>query len=165
MKAKRFFTTCMMAALLCVSISAQNQTPNDKARKQQKPTPEEMVTKHTEGMQRRLLLDDATAEKFAPIYKEYLTALQQCRKCTEPKKELTDAERTERIENGFAAQKKRIETQETYYKKLKKILNARQLEIVFSQQKHHPKQGDRKRPQAPMQMQSAANGNHAPQTK
>lgn len=159
MKTKRFFATCMMAVLLSASIFAQNQNQNDKTHKQQRLTPEEMVNKHTESMQQRLLLDDATAQKFAPIYKEYLTALQKCRACGEQKKELTDAERIARIENGFATQKQIIETKEACYKKLKKVLNARQLETVFSPQKHQALKKNGKRPNAPMPLREG----HGPQ--
>ena len=47
------------------------------------------------------------------------------------KKELTDAEIDQMMQDRFAARKKLVETQETYYKKFKKILNIRQVEVLF----------------------------------
>ena len=35
------------------------------------------------------------------------------------------------MQDRFAARKKLVETQETYYKKFKKILNIRQVEVLF----------------------------------
>ena len=47
--------------------------------------------------QKRLLLDEETAAKFAPLYKEYLEAMKECKPAPKQlqkgeKKELTDAE-------------------------------------------------------------------------
>ena len=46
-------------------------------------------------------------------------------------KELTVAEIDQMMQDRFAARKKLVETQETYYKKFKKILNIRQVEVLF----------------------------------
>lgn len=131
MKTKRLFTTLMMATMMsCGIILAQ---PGQKC---QKLTPEQRIEMQVKKAQKRLLLDEATAEKFAPVYKEYLEAMQQC-KPTCPKlqkgekKELTDAEIDQMMQDRFAARKKLVETQETYYKKFKKILNIRQVEALF----------------------------------
>lgn len=135
MKAKKLFATCLTATLLCISnLPAQeaNQEPQKKA--PQRPTTEERIAKQTEFMQQRLLLDEKTAAQFAPIYKEYLNELNQCKpqlEKPEQGKKLTDAEIEKRIESQFSMQKKRIETQEAYYNKLKKVLNAKQLEQIF----------------------------------
>ena len=52
------------------------------------------------------------------------------------KSELSDEELDKRMQTRFECQKKRIETQETYYAKFKKILTMRQVEKIFAP---HPK--------------------------
>ena len=76
MKAK--FIYVMMAALLIGSqtISAQNKDNKDQ---KQRPTPEQMMQKQANQMVKTLMLDDATAAKFTPVYEGYLKALRECR--------------------------------------------------------------------------------------
>lgn len=98
----------------------------------------------------RLMLDEETAAKFAPLYKEYLEALRNCRpECPKEKgqKECTDAEIEKRLEEHIACERKRLDVQEEYLQKFKKILNARQLQAVMSpkgmEMKHHKMKGPR----------------------
>lgn len=132
MKTKRLFTALMMTAILgCGTILAQPAAPKgDKLTKEQR---QEMKIKQ---MEKRLMLDEATAAKFAPLYKEYLEAMKQCRPAPaetpeKGKKELTDAQLDQLMKDRFAMRKKLIETQETYYNKFKGILNIRQVEALF----------------------------------
>ena len=116
MKTNRLFITVMMAAIFsCGNMLAQNaQAPNQK----KKLTPEQRQEIQINRMQKSLMLDDETAAKFAPLYKEYLEAMQQCKPACpkqqkgEPK-ELTDAEIDQMMQDRFAARKKLVETQET----------------------------------------------------
>ena len=143
MKTRNLLATCLMASILCVgNASAQGQNKDKQKQVQQCPTTEERINKQTEAMQKRLLLDEKEAAQFAPIYKEYLGELAKCRpdfQKQEKDAQPTDAEIEKRIENRFAMQKKMVETQESYYKKLKKVLNARQLEQVFMKNDFAPK--------------------------
>lgn len=137
MKRICLFTTLMMAAIMCFSnLSAQEQS---KKQERQRPTAEQIMEMQVNGMQKRLMLDDATAEKFAPLYKEYLGALKACRpekpQNKDQKKELTDKEIDQQIQQQWAIQKKVIEVKETYYAKFKKILTMRQIEQVFQSDK------------------------------
>lgn len=77
MKTNRLFITVMMAAIFsCGNMLAQNaQAPNQK----KKLTPEQRQEMQINRMQKSLMLDDETAAKFAPLYKEYLEALKACR--------------------------------------------------------------------------------------
>lgn len=131
MKTKRLFTALMMATMMSCGIILAQPGQKDK-----KLTPEQRIEMQVKKAQQRLLLDEATAAKFAPLYKEYLEAMQQCKPACpkqqkgEPK-ELTDAEIDQMMQDRFAAHKKLVETQETYYKKFKKILNIRQVEALF----------------------------------
>lgn len=142
MKTKRLFTALMMATMMsCGIILAQP------GQKEKKLTPEQRIEMQVKKAQKRLLLDEKTAAKFAPLYKEYLEAMKQCKPAPKQlqkgeKKELTDAEIDQMMQDRFAARKKLVETQETYYKKFKKILNIRQVEVLF-------KDNGPKRPQCP----------------
>lgn len=70
MKTNRLFITVMMAAIFsCGNMLAQNaQAPNQK----KKLTPEQRQEMQINRMQKSLMLDDETAAKFAPLYKELL---------------------------------------------------------------------------------------------
>ncbi len=135
MKAK--FLTIIAAALIASSTLIAQE-------KRQAPTPEQRIEKRTERMQKRLMLDDATAAKFAPIYKEYLKAKADCRtkckKCENP----TDAQIKENIAARLEAQKKAIEVEQKYYKKLSSILSGRQLQQIFCKDKQPKFSKDKK---------------------
>lgn len=138
MKKSRILSTLVIAAICCSSsVFAQ---PDSKAPQRKQLTQEERIEMRIERMERELMLDDKTSEKFASLYKEYIEAMKQCRPdCKKemkkgecPKRnEMTDEDLCKRMEACFAMQKKAIETKETYYNKFKKILNARQLEKLF----------------------------------
>ena len=76
MTMNRLFVTMTLAALLC--------SGNVMARNAQKPekrelTPAERMDASLKRLEGRLMLDEETAAKFAPLYKEYLEALRNCR--------------------------------------------------------------------------------------
>ena len=101
-----------------------------------KVNPEKMIENKVQRMQEQLLLDDKQAEKFAGIYKEYLTAQQKLKdegvkERREGGKKLTDKQIVERQKQRIANQKKAAELKEEYYNKMSKVLNARQLEKVL----------------------------------
>ena len=85
-------------------------------------------------------MDDETAAKFAPLYKEYMEEMKTC--CTKPEGKQKKADRTDEqilqdMKDRFAAQKKMLDTKEKYFGKFQKILNARQVEKLFAP--HHGK--------------------------
>ena len=132
MKAK--FLTLLAAAIIASgSLFAQE--------KKQAPTPEQIIEKRTERMQKKLELDDATAAKFAPIYKDYLKAKAECRsnckKCENP----TEEQIKENISKRLEAQEKAAKVEKKYYKKLSSILTGKQLQQVFCKDKQQPKFG------------------------
>lgn len=147
MTMNRLFVTMTLAALLC--------SGNVMARNPQKPekrelTPAERMDASLKRLEGRLMLDEETAAKFAPLYKKYLEALRNCRpECPKEKgqKECTDAEIEKRLEEHIACERKRLDVQEEYLQKFKKILNARQLQAVMSpkgmEMKHHKMKGPR----------------------
>lgn len=108
-------------------------------------------------MGKQLMLDDSKLAQFTTLYKEYLTALKNCRPAPEDhsaekvkKSERTDAQIQQDIEKGFEMRQKVLDTQKKYYNSFKKILNARQLEKVFSM--GQPKQMHKRMGQKPCPM-------------
>ncbi|MDD6210864.1 MAG: hypothetical protein PUB21_09700 [Bacteroidales bacterium] len=137
-----FLLLAMVAGMSVSSVFAQNQ-------KMQKPqlTPEQRIEKRVEVMQRKLMLDDKTAAKFAPLYKEYLEAMKNCmpdpKEKKRPENALTDAQIDKQITDRFAAHRKMLDTQEKYYQQFKKILTMRQVETLFNTPCHSGMNKDR----------------------
>ncbi len=60
-----------------MTLSAQNR---DNKEKKQRPTQEQMMQMQTNQIVKTLMLDDATAAKFTPVYEKYLKEqLRECR--------------------------------------------------------------------------------------
>lgn len=151
MKATHVLTMAVMAFVMSTtSVLAQSGTPQDRPQQvEKKPlTEEQLIEMRTQRMQQELLLDDATAAQFAPLYAEYLKALRDCRKevsdCkaaqakekTE-KKALTDAEIRKRLEAKIRMQCSLAETKAKYFDRFSKLLSARQLEKLFDARPSH----------------------------
>ena len=139
MRTNRLFLALAFAFVLGGSnVFAQSPDNDKQPRKQrQRPTPEQMTEFQAKRMENRLMLDDATAAKFIPLYKEYLQALKDCRKPDEAQTgkrnfERTDEEIEQAIQDRFDRQQKALDTKKKYFDSFKKILNARQLEKVFA---------------------------------
>lgn len=119
----------MMAALLLamtmsLGLSAQNAGKQD--------NPEKRIERRIENMEKKLMLDDKTAAEFAPLYKEYLAALRDCR--VKPDKDLKGDEAIlNRLKAGLATKEKIAATKQKYVDKFAKILTARQVRQLFSE--------------------------------
>ena len=145
----------ILAALLIgsqMTLSAQNR--ENKERKQ-RPTPEQMMQIQTNQMIKTLMLDDATAVKFTPVYEKYLKEQRECRmmghqpkarkeagqgtEATAPKEVqkpvLTDAEIAQILKNQFAQSRKMLDIREKYYNEFSKILSQKQIMRLYQQEK------------------------------
>lgn len=71
---KKMFLGVAFALAALMPVNAQRNA------KAQNISPEQAIEMRTNRMAKRLMLDDVTTAKFAPIYKEYLTELQECMK-------------------------------------------------------------------------------------
>ena len=74
---KMKFIYVVLAALLLgsqMTLSAQNR---DNKEKKQRPTQEQMMQMQTNQIVKTLMLDDATAAKFTPVYEKYLKDLRE----------------------------------------------------------------------------------------
>lgn len=129
------------AIISCGNLSAQS--PQSTTPRKQ-INPEELMEKRIQLLQDKLALDEATAAKFTPLYKEYMKEMRACHfNRGEFKRDtnMSDSEREKCIERGLECKQKMLDTQEKYYKQFKGILNARQLEILFSRSKDFHRNG------------------------
>ncbi|MBV3636545.1 hypothetical protein [Bacteroides cellulosilyticus] len=145
---KTKFIYVILAALLIGSqtISAQNK---DNKTNKQRPTPEQMIQRQANQMVTKLMLDDATAAKFTPVYEKYLKDLSECRMMNRrerprnnnaeatsaTKPVLTDAEIEKQIKDQFAQSRKILDIREKYYNEFRKILSPKQIAKIYQTEK------------------------------
>lgn len=153
---KTKFMYAVMAVMLLgsqMSLSAQNK--ENKERKQ-RPTQEQMTQMQTTQIVKTLMLDDAAAAKFTPIYEKYLKEMRECRmmnrkprmnkdtKGTEAnakkqgtKPAMTDAEIATMLKNQFTQSRKMLDIREKYYYEFSKILSQKQIMKLYQQEKNN----------------------------
>ena len=168
----KFIYVVLMALFLGSQMTLSAQNKENKERKQH-PTPEQMMQMQTNQMVRALMLDDATAAKFTPIYEKYLKELRECRMMnfkprkdaaqgTEantaketPKPVMTDAEIAKMLKDQFAQSRKMLDIREKYYNEFSKILSQKQIMKIYQQEKSNMnkfrKEFDRRKGQKPGQ--------------
>lgn len=170
----KFIYVVLMALFMGsqMTLSAQNKENKEK---KQRPTPEQMMQMQTNQMVKALMLDDATAAKFTPIYEKYLKELRECRMMnykprvkkdasqgTEanaaketPKPVMTDAEIAKMLKDQFAQSRKMLDIREKYYNEFSKILSQKQIMKIYQQEKSNMnkfrKEFDRRKGQKPGQ--------------
>ena len=134
-----------------------------------------MMQMQTNQMVRALMLDDATAAKFTPIYEKYLKELRECRMMNfkprarkdaaqgaeanaakeTPKPVMTDAEIAKMLKDQFAQSRKMLDIREKYYNEFSKILSQKQIMKIYQQEKSNMnkfrKEFDRRKGQKPGQ--------------
>ena len=162
---KTKFIYVILAALLIGSqtISAQNK---DNKTNKQRPTPEQMIQRQANQMVTTLMLDDATAAKFTPVYEKYLKDLSECRMMNRrerprnnnaeatpaTKPVLTDAEIEKQIKDQFAQSRKILDVREKYYDEFRKILSPKQIMKIYRTEQNNAnklkKEFDRRKKQA-----------------
>lgn len=83
-------------------------------------------------MSNKLMLDEKNSEKFIPLYSAYLNELASCSVKCDVKKNLTDDERLELLEDRLDAQVKCANVKKEYISRFSEILTPRQVEKVLS---------------------------------
>lgn len=130
-----------LAVLALTTICSGNMWSQNRPKAPGKEmSPEQRIEMRVERMQRQLMLDDKTAAQFAPVYKEYLEALEACkfqRPETRPA-EMSDKQIEEQLTAQFDRQQKLLDTRKDYYKKFKKMLTMRQVQMVLKSDRLHP---------------------------
>lgn len=169
------FMYVLLAALLMgsqMTLSAQNKENKEK---KQRPTQEQLLQMQTNQMVKTLMLDDATAAKFTPVYEKYLKELRECRmmnrkprmekgkaqgteanaKKEASKPTMTDTEIATMLKNQFTQSRKMLDIREKYYNEFSKILSQKQIMKIYQQEKMNAskfkKEFDRRKGQKPGQ--------------
>ena len=182
---KTKFMYVLLAALMVGSlttISAQNKDNKDK---KQRPTQEQMIQMQTERMVKSLMLDDATAAKFTPVYEKYLKEVRDCRmmnhkprmkkdapqgtdanSATPQKPTMTDADIAQQIKGQFAQSRKMLDIREKFYNDFSKILSQKQIMKIYQMERNYAdkfkKEFDRRKGHKPGQGQHQGQRRHAP---
>lgn len=181
---KMKFVCVMLVALLTgaqMSLSAQNK---DSKEKKQRPTQEQMMKMQVDQTVKMLMLDDAAAAKFTPVYEEYLKELRECRmmnrapRAEKPqataettgkekasKPAMTDAEIATMLKNQFAQSHKMLDIREKYYNEFSKILSQKQIMKIYQQEKSNAnnfrQEFERRKGQGQQQQSGAHQGQKA----
>lgn len=148
MKTKMMY---VLVAVLLMGSSTLSAQGKDNKNQKQRPTPEQMMRRQANQMVKTLMLDDAAAEKFVPVYEGYLKALRECRMMDRPGRDRqnnvddsqaakpvpTDAEIEKQIKNQFAQSRKILETREKYYDEFRKILSPKQIMKIYQTEKNN----------------------------
>ena len=127
----RVLIMAMMVAFTSFANAQEQQVESKQA-----PQFDDKIEAHVKRMTDRFLLDDSKAAKFAPLYKEYLEAKAACRPELLLGENLTDAQLEANIEAMLEVREKAVEVDKKYYKKLSKLLNAKQLDMIFGSKTH-----------------------------
>ena len=120
MKARVFILAVMVA--FASFANAQQPMPRKHGNK---------IEFRVKRMADKLMLDDSQKEKFAPLYKEYLEAKAACRPQLVFGNELTDEQIETNLEQMMDVREKSLKIDKKYYKKLSKVLDAKQLDMIF----------------------------------
>lgn len=150
---KTKFIYVLLAAMLMgsqITLSAQNKENKEK---KQRPTPEQIAKMQTDHMVKALMLDDATAAKFTPVYEKYLKELRECRMMNHKprvKKDvaqgtnapaqrpaMTDADIAKQIKDQFAQSRKMLDLREKYYNDFSKILSQKQIMKIYQMERSY----------------------------
>ena len=169
---KTKFIYVILAVLLMGSQMALSAQNTDNKERKQRPTPEQMVQMQTSQMVKILMLDDATAAKFTPVYEKYLKDLRECRMMSKPRTEkakkqgtdanakqerssMTDDQIATMLRNQFTQSRKMLDVREKYYNEFSKILSQKQILKIYQQEKMNAnkfkKEFDRRKGQKPGQ--------------
>lgn len=125
----------VMLTMILLVVSGNVFAQVKQSKKCTQCTPEQRMEQRVKHLQQALSMDDATAAKFAPLYKEYMEEMKSCfakPEARQKKADRTDEQILQDMKDRFAQQKKVLETKEKYFGKFQKILNARQLEKLFA---------------------------------
>ena len=104
---------------------------NVQAQKPMKPGHENKIEFRAKRMADKLMLEDSEKEKFESLYEEYLEAKAACRPQLVFGKELTDEQLEANLEEMMAVREKSLKIDKKYYKKFSKVLDAKQLDMIF----------------------------------
>lgn len=139
------------------TLQAQNPARRQRADRPQ-PTVEERQTRQRDRIVRELALDDATAARFADLYRQYQEEMRAALpapprqkpadattadKSRKVKPNPTDEEVDKAIRQRFARQRTLLDIREKYYDKFREILSPKQVQKMYTLEKKNAPQGRR----------------------
>ena len=135
------------------------------AQEKKRPDREKIQAMQCNQVVKALMLDDATAAKFTPIYLQYLKELRESRISSSRKSKPipTDAEVEKAIKDRFAQSRKMLDIREKYYDEFRKILSPKQIMKIYQLEKGNAhkfqKEWKKRQGQKPGQRSDAKKGN------
>lgn len=144
----------MIIAATIIQIAAfaatpqQCQCPSPELQKEAEKQAQQRMKKAAERQEHQikfvvnmLKLDDATAAKFTPIYREYINAKSTLRrngmKNRRPQKgKITDAEAAKIVKERLNASRKILDIREKYYNKMAKVITPTQLLKIYDMEQN-----------------------------
>ncbi|GAE17343.1 hypothetical protein IX307_000261 [Bacteroides pyogenes] len=145
----------MAIALFMAGHSSVFAQVKDNREKKEVPTQEQVIKMHVDRAVKALMLDDATAAKFTPVYEKYLTELRECRlamNCVPGMRrnmflerdntptqlaEMTDADVAKLLKEQFAQSRKMLDVREKYYVEFSKILSQKQILGMYRMERNN----------------------------
>ena len=135
-----------VSAGIALSAQPRKGAPSENGSAERvRPSREQIVDAQCARLVEELALDDATAAKFSPVFKDYKNDLFAVKKKYQPVKQSvepgaaperkTDAEIEKMILDKFAEGRELIDVRESYYSKFKAFLNPRQIQKIYEQEK------------------------------
>ena len=183
MKTRLMYLVLVVFLMGGQAVSAQNKDNKDNKNGKQRPTPEQVMKRQTNMMVKALMLDDATAAKFTPVYENYLKELRECRMMDHKARTenggnakggqaqnavRTDAEIEKQIKAKFAQSRKILDVREKYYNEFRKILTPKQIQKIYQAEMNNAnkfrKEFDRRNTQKPG-AEKRPMGKNAPRNK
>lgn len=150
MKTRKF-----LMVLVAVFVGSQTvlfaQDKKDAKPERKQFNREQMLQMQCNQIIKGLALDDATAAKFAPVYKSYMEEMRATRAMNPrkpagnktsadkqtPKPVPTDAEVEQAIKARFAQSRKMLDIREKYYNEFRKFLTPKQIQKMYNMEKRN----------------------------
>ncbi len=148
---KTKFMYVVVALLLGCQMTISAQDSKDSKAPKHHFDPAKMMAMQASQMARVLMLDDATAAKFTPVYEKYLQELRDARMMNRPpmaKKDgdskdakgtfkggMTDDAVAKMLKDQFAQSRKTLDIREKYYDEFSKVISQKQIMKVYQQER------------------------------
>ncbi len=151
MKARKIIMVCMTLLMGSQATLLAQEAPKPEKKR---PTREQMQQMQCNHLIETLALDDATAAKFAPVYRNYLEEMRAVRKAgsqekagkdVRPRPLPTDADVEAAIRARFAQSRQMLDIRERYYNEFRKFLSPKQIQKIYNLEKNN---GERFRKEA-----------------
>jgi len=135
---KKFFAIAAAALMLAGGQAFAQNRDGRKGPKGEKPSREEMVERMSRRMAEEMELDDATTEKFVPVYSAFKNEVHEAL-ASAPRagKDASDAEIEAAIKAKFDVSRKVLDIREAYYDEFRKFLTPKQIQKIYNSERQH----------------------------